>query len=671
VLKQIEEHYKRLGTEIQHVETHVHELSYETEHAGRVHSEVFHRMGEHVSILKEHWGELRENISSVGEHLAELVPAMAAFGAAASVAGIFETVAKTAESYGELVHQAGVLGTSARQLQLYGAAAKLADTNVESFQKSMAHLNLVMGQVNSGTNKDAAALFQHLHINPASYHDAIEMLPRLADAFEHTKQRLGNKAEGMESRMARALFGKQGFEQIPLLNKGGDHLRETLSEAGKLVPDLSKHGEGLERYNEALKGLGLSTGGFMDSLGGKLAPVLAPSIEQLRDYVAEHREELTDKLTKGVSTFAASLEHADWSGITHNIERVATALESVGENMRVVEVAAGIMAVSMAFKGVIFFATPIAQLVRLGVLIPATAARLTGELVTAWGGVRAAAVAAGEAQIAAVEAGAAGAGVGAAEKGVAKQVAGSRLSRAAMATVGFVSSWPVAGGIIAHELDSNDSSGKWMDGHFAWAANADDWVFRHTGGWIGRNHDENLEPVTLPVRILDGNYQQRVYDKLSPIRLVHMVPDFLKATQRDGRCKRETPEFRPLPVHVLNEDYHDRVYNKLDALKRVMVVPEHLTAASSFDLPASALARGNSYGILMPQSDDRFVLPPPPAPAATSTQGSRPMSLSDVQINIRFENAPPGMRTETNSPPGGPRVRTNLGAAWYDDLSHS
>jgi len=579
VLKQIEEHYKKLGIEIQSVEGHVHKFGHETERVGFLHREVFEQMGEHVHVLKEHYGEAHESLERFGEGITELLPAITALGAAASVAGVFEAVAHTADSYGELVHQAEILGTSARNLQVYSAAAKLADTNIEAFQKSAIHLNRVLAEAASGKNKDAAALFAHLKINPASFHDAIEALPVLADAFEHTR------SAAMRTRMSFTLFGKSGAELIPVWSKGGEHLKESLTEAGKLVPDLTSYGEGLEKYNEGIKGLQLGAGGFADILGAKLEPALDPAIEKLRDYIVAHRDELTDKLTKGVSNFADTLEHTDWTGVTHGLERVGTALEFIGDHMKVIEIAAGVMAGSMALRTGAFFVAPIWHLTKLAFLIPATAARIASELVPAWNSVRAASVASGEAQLAA-----AGAGVaGAAETGAVKVAAGSMLGRVGAAALGFVSSWPVAGGIIAHELDSNDAVGKWIDHKFAWATAADDWVSRHTGGWVGRSHEDNAQLVELPAR--------------------------------------------------------------------------------TFGFPAMDLPRANAFdGSLFPTLEP--LSPPPPLSRPSERRVEAPSRPAEVDVTIRFQNAPPGTQvTATRSEIG--RVRVNLGQAWYDDLGTS
>ncbi len=450
--------FGKLGHEADHV-------GHATEHMHKPH--VWAALGEHVSLAREHFGELHASVGEVGASITELLPALAALGAAGSVAELFETTEHVAEAYSTLAHTATSLGLSAQSLNELHLVARLTDTSVEAMDHSMMKLNRTIGDSSAGKNKEAAALFSHLRI---SLHDAngqmrasADLLPELADAFEHTH------SAAMRTRMAVALFGKAGAEMIPMLSEGAEAMREHQAEAAKYGFDFRPYAKGLESYNESMKKLGISTEGFTDAVGAKLAPVLQPVVDKATEWVTANRDWIATDIAGHVQELASWLEQlpvkAIGDDLTEAKDYAVEFIDALGGGTRAVEIMAGVM----ALKGVLFLADPIIQLGSFGVALAKSTYGIGVELVEAFGKaeVAAHAVAAAEAEVTA-----------------AGDAAVTSSARGLGALAGrFVV--PLAGGLGAHEGDADDHIGRWMDRNVPGAEAVDDWAYRNTGGLVG------------------------------------------------------------------------------------------------------------------------------------------------------------------------------------------
>jgi hypothetical protein len=387
-IEKLKERWRSLGHEIEHV-------GHASEHAEHAHAHMFAALSEHVDLVHEHFSGLHASIGEVGSSIGELIPQFGALAAAGAVVGLFETAEHVAERYGELSHMAAELGTSAQKLNQLQIVAKLTDTSVEGMDHSVSKLNKTLAEAASGKNKDAAALFKHLHLDPRQFKDGASALPALAAAFQHTS------SATMRTRMAFALFGKAGAEMIPLLMKGRDALHENMEEAQRLGINFEPYGEGLERYNESQKKLTAATQGFTDLLGGKLAPVLQPLIDESTEFVLANREWITGSIAGGVREFGHYLENIPWKEVGDDIRTVSTdtsnLVEHLGGAKRVME----LLGAAMALKGVMFLAEPIKEVAQLSLATGALIIKLGTQLVAAWVGVGNAAEAAGTKELAA------------------------------------------------------------------------------------------------------------------------------------------------------------------------------------------------------------------------------------------------------------------------------
>ena len=425
VLSSIKAHAKALGIEFDSVNRKAAEIHHPT---------MWAEMRENATHTGESFSKLGEHVSGVGERLAELVPAFSAVGAAAGMAAMLETTEKVADAYGELVHSAAELGMSAQQLHEWNTVAKLSDTNADAMAKSMDHLNRVMFDAGGGKNKDAAKLFEHLHLDPHKFKNSADALAPLADAFVH----LNDKARASA---ASVLFGgRAGREMIPLLLRQGSGIRELQVEARKLQYDFSNSGEGLERYNESMKRLGVATDGFKDAIGADLAPALAPIVDQMTEWVAANRDWIASDISGEVRQVAQWAERVPWHAIGDEIGVWANRADWLAERLGGAKTAIDVLAGVMVLKGASFLVRDAVAATRLSLEIGKATFRM-GELALSWGRVGTAAAAAEQKEIAALEAGkgaqlgganALGPGMGAGKLGLKGLAMGGLLGMAVM-----------------------------------------------------------------------------------------------------------------------------------------------------------------------------------------------------------------------------------------------
>ncbi len=612
---------------IDQIKAKLHGLGLEAAHTGEMtehlhHPHVFAALSEHVDLVHEHFGHLHASIGEVGGSIAELIPQFAAFAAIGSVAAVFETVEHTAEAYGELAHTAQSLGLATEQLHELNLVAKLTDTSVEAMDKGFSKLNRTIADASAGKNKDAAALFSHVGIalrdGNGHLRSANDLFPLLANAFAHTSD------AAMRTRMSFALFGRGGAELIPMLMRGQKGIEELQREARSFGVDMSAYGEGLEAYNDSMHHLTIATGGFTEMLGGKLAPVLRPLIDEAADLVVANREWITGDIAEGVKEFSGWLQHVPWHQVGTELRDAGKEARHFIDDLGGVKVVAEVLGGVLAFKGLKFLAEPILDAAKFGLALGNLVLKLTTELVPAWAKVGTAAEVAGAKELAAAEApGAAAiaggsklakvatvageAGLGAAEGGVAVAAAGEGAAVIAGSSVAAALELipPVLIGTLA--IAALAASG----------ASLAVFLREHFGGAPVDAEHPSLHVVT--------------HAAIANRELVADRGSELAAQQRTA-------------ARLANRSY------STGGLARTV---------DAFVNSPGNLATPDDYGLPFAGS------PLPPPPSATRSPAPAADVTGEVKISIDFTNAPPGTTTSaavTGSPLISPRI--NTGRAW-------
>ncbi len=301
----------------------------------------------HITLLRGHFGALGETAKKAAEGVSALVPALAGLGAAGSLAGMFEMINKSADGVAQIAKSAASVGTSFDGFERLAYAAKMTDVPIESMSTGMFRLNRAIADSVAGKNKDAAALFAHLgiRVRDANGHllSAEQLLPKLADAFQHTTD------PAMRARMAMVLFGRGGKDMLPLLSQGGGALAEFARQADAVrYPFSAEEREQMEGYHRSMMTLGAAVTGFTDAISAKLAPVLTPIIDDFTKWITANRDWIATGIAGAVTGLAASLSQIDIHAEVESFGHWASTILTLGGHVSALEGGMGLLAAVVA-----------------------------------------------------------------------------------------------------------------------------------------------------------------------------------------------------------------------------------------------------------------------------------------------------------------------------------
>jgi hypothetical protein len=278
------------------------------------HAKLWGELNEHVKTAKEGFAGLGENIGEMGNRLGDVLPMLGALGGVASVGGLIELVHATAEAAEALHNVALITGMTVPQLQSLDFAAKQSGLSSDQLSGGIERLNANIGKAAEGKSKQVAALFHAMGINlrDANGHikSASEILPQLEASFQKTTD------PALRSAMAMALFGRAGEDLIPFLTEGPKKIAAAQAQFNKFGYSFSETDQaGLEKFNSAWKDVSLSVEGLGSAISAKVAPVLAPLLEQFATWVADNKAWIATDIATDVGEFGDALKKIDWKQI--------------------------------------------------------------------------------------------------------------------------------------------------------------------------------------------------------------------------------------------------------------------------------------------------------------------------------------------------------------------
>jgi hypothetical protein len=204
-------------------------------------------------------------------------------------------VAMAADTVSMVSEQFGIAADALQELQY---AATLSDSSAEGLTHGLKFLSKAAAEAGSGS-KEAAEAFRGIKIKDANGMLGVQdILENVADKF----QTLPNGVE--KTNLALKLFGRQGAELIPLLNRGADGVEALRAEARAMGVVLdTKTIKAGERYDDQLKRLNFT----FDALQKKFA---APLIAKVTDLFDRLSKTLTSKgMARAVDALSTGFEH--------------------------------------------------------------------------------------------------------------------------------------------------------------------------------------------------------------------------------------------------------------------------------------------------------------------------------------------------------------------------
>ena len=221
--------------------------------------------------------QLRTSMDRLDGTVGKMKSAFMALGGVALVGGFVAAIKgaiDTADSLNDLRQKTGI---AVEELDALGFAAKLNGTTLEAVSGALGKMAKTMAEASSGS-KEAAAIFAQFGISQAEMKSgsisATEALARISERIAAMPDGL-NKAAA-----AQKVFGKSAAEIIPLLNAGGDAIRDAGAEldrmGGRMTGEMAA---AADQFNDNMTKLTRTT----SSLAITMANDLLPSL----NYIAE------------------------------------------------------------------------------------------------------------------------------------------------------------------------------------------------------------------------------------------------------------------------------------------------------------------------------------------------------------------------------------------------
>lgn len=270
-----------------------------------------------------------ERVKSLLDRLGGFAPALAVLTGAGTLAGLFNMAKGWAEASVETASLAKQIGITTGQLGAFRFAAKSGRVETEIMDKSLAKLNKTLYDAATGTNADAAALFQRLGIKlrdaKGNIRNVADIMPQLAEAFRR------NENPALRAAMATALFGEEGAKLIAILAGGRKALDDAAVDAKRFGTLTDAQAASAGRLDKAFINLDKATSSFSARISAAVAPRLTALIDRITEWTAANRElvgQAIERKLDGIERFVGKLSTA-W--------KVAVAIPAVAWLMKTVE----------------------------------------------------------------------------------------------------------------------------------------------------------------------------------------------------------------------------------------------------------------------------------------------------------------------------------------------
>jgi cell division septum initiation protein DivIVA len=254
----------------------------------------------------------QNNLRGLGEAAGRLNGVFAGLGVTLGV-GSMGTLIKSsidaADAFNDLSARTGVAIETLVGLEY---AAKLGDTSLDAISQSIGRLNKSIGEAENGN----AAMAESLRTLGITSKDPAEALAQLADYVQAIPDPTKRAAE------LNKVLGKSYQELLPLLEGGGEALREMVAEGQRLNPITTEMARQAGIFNDQLDKLKQSASGF----GTKVA---SPIVAALNDIIPAMNQAAEE----------SGLLKAAWVGLggVASVSFNGTEMQQAGEKLKTLE----------------------------------------------------------------------------------------------------------------------------------------------------------------------------------------------------------------------------------------------------------------------------------------------------------------------------------------------
>jgi hypothetical protein len=204
--------------------------------------------------------------------------ALELLGVGVTVGAFAELVKGSIDAADNLRDMSQKTGVAVETLNGLGFAAGQAGGDLESVGAAAGKVNKSIAEA-AGGNKDMSEAYSKLGI---SVRDASGNLKTADVVIAEVADKFKGWADGPEkSAIALRIFGKAGADMIPLLNDGGDALRENIAYAKQYSGVTQELADASDNFNDTMGKLTVQQKGFYNSIASAVLPVLQTVTEEM------------------------------------------------------------------------------------------------------------------------------------------------------------------------------------------------------------------------------------------------------------------------------------------------------------------------------------------------------------------------------------------------------
>lgn len=204
-------------------------------------------------------------------------------GALAGIGTGFYALVHSAAGVGEeLFNTSQKVGLTVESLQRLRYAAKSANIDQDSFNRSLIFFNNTLAEARNGS-KTAVESFKKLGLDP-----------KMAKMTEETFLKIATRIQGLtdvaqKTNLLRGIFGKEGANFIPLLNQGADGIAALMEKASAMGLITQEQAAAAEAFNSALGEMKYQIGNLKNLIGIAFIPTFKSLIEKINKWLMQNR----------------------------------------------------------------------------------------------------------------------------------------------------------------------------------------------------------------------------------------------------------------------------------------------------------------------------------------------------------------------------------------------
>jgi len=235
-------------------------------------------ISKYLSDMKKSGKETEDAMKRVEGAIETGKKALEFLGVGLTVGAFAELIKGSIDAADELRDMSQKTGVAVQTLNGLGFAAGQAGGNLESVSAAAGKVNKSVAEA-AGGNKDMIEAYSKLGISVRDVQGNLKtadvVIAEVADKFK-------DYADGPEkSAIALRIFGKAGADMIPLLNDGGDALRENIAYAKQYSGVTDELAAASDNFNDTMGKLTVQQKGFANSISSAVLPVLQTMADEM------------------------------------------------------------------------------------------------------------------------------------------------------------------------------------------------------------------------------------------------------------------------------------------------------------------------------------------------------------------------------------------------------